>query len=104
MHQGAFHGRTMGALALTASRSTYNAHFGPLMPGVSTTPYPYCLHCCTRPSSSSDALGAEAAQRCCNAPLSDLESLLYHKCDPSDTAAIVVEPIQVRSRVSDTHS
>ena len=29
---GAFHGRTMGALSLTASRSSHRAHFSPLIP------------------------------------------------------------------------
>ncbi|GBF89952.1 4-aminobutyrate transaminase [Raphidocelis subcapitata] len=43
--EGAFHGRTIGAMALTSSKVVYRQHFGPLMPGVHITPYPYCLHC-----------------------------------------------------------
>ena len=31
---GAFHGRTLGSLSLTASRASHRAHFGPLIPGV----------------------------------------------------------------------
>ena len=30
---GAFHGRTMGAVSLTASKAKYHAHFGPMLPG-----------------------------------------------------------------------
>jgi Aminotransferase class-III len=43
--QGGFHGRTIGAMALTSSKVIYRQHFGPLMPGVHIAPYPYCLHC-----------------------------------------------------------
>eukprot|EP00878_Enallax_costatus_P023325 GHUV01024799.1.p1 GENE.GHUV01024799.1~~GHUV01024799.1.p1 ORF type:complete len:248 (+),score=57.91 GHUV01024799.1:299-1042(+) len=42
---GAFHGRTIGAMALTSSKVIYRQHFGPLMPSVHIAPYPYCLHC-----------------------------------------------------------
>ncbi len=38
--EGGFHGRTIGALSLTSSKSKYKAHMGPYMPGVYTTPYP----------------------------------------------------------------
>ena len=37
---GAFHGRTMGALSLTASKAIQQAGFGPLIPGVVHVPYP----------------------------------------------------------------
>src|SRR4030095_15943864 len=36
---GAFHGRTLGSLSLTASRASHRAHFGPLLPGVHHIPY-----------------------------------------------------------------
>ena len=39
---GAFHGRTLGSLSLTASRASHRAHFGPLIPGVHHVPYPFC--------------------------------------------------------------
>ena len=42
---GAFHGRTMGALSLTASKSKQRAFFGPFMPGVYHLPYGYCYRC-----------------------------------------------------------
>ena len=36
---GAFHGRTYGAVSLTASKAKYHAGFGPLLPGVFHAPY-----------------------------------------------------------------
>ena len=38
--QGAFHGRTMGAVSLTCSKVHYRAGFGPMVPGVHHVPYP----------------------------------------------------------------
>src|ERR1700761_482898 len=38
--QGAFHGRTMGALSLTASKPQQKRRFAPLVPGVTHIPYP----------------------------------------------------------------
>ena len=37
--EGAFHGRTIGALALTASKSVQKHKFGPLLPMVAHVPY-----------------------------------------------------------------
>ena len=42
---GAFHGRTMGALSITASKPIYRDHFFPMMPGVTHVPFPYCYRC-----------------------------------------------------------
>jgi 4-aminobutyrate aminotransferase-like enzyme len=42
---GAFHGRTMGALTLTASKAVQKRKFGPLLPGVTHVPYAYCYRC-----------------------------------------------------------
>src|SRR6266851_4015347 len=39
---GAFHGRTMGSLALTGSKNTQKKDFFPLMPGVHHVPYADC--------------------------------------------------------------
>ena len=36
---GGFHGRTMGAVSLTASKAKYHAHFGPMLPGVYHVPF-----------------------------------------------------------------
>ena len=37
---GAFHGRTMGAMSLTASKPQQRRRFAPLVPGVTHVPYP----------------------------------------------------------------
>jgi 4-aminobutyrate aminotransferase len=43
--EGAFHGRTMGALSLTGSKSIQKQHFHPLVPQVYHFPYAYCYRC-----------------------------------------------------------
>ena len=40
-----FHGRTLGSLALTASKSVQRARMGPFMPGVTHVPYANCYRC-----------------------------------------------------------
>src|SRR6187399_2521145 len=42
---GAFHGRSMGSLALTASKLTQRRGFGPFVPGVYHAPYANCYRC-----------------------------------------------------------
>src|SRR5438874_8382637 len=42
---GSFHGRTLGALALTSSKVVQRRGFGPMMPGVYHAPYANCYRC-----------------------------------------------------------
>jgi len=42
---GAFHGRTMGALSLTASKTIQKKHYYPVVPGITHIPYAYCYRC-----------------------------------------------------------
>ena len=44
-HSGAFHGRTMGALSLTASKPMQRKDAFPLVPDVIHFPFPYCYRC-----------------------------------------------------------
>jgi 4-aminobutyrate aminotransferase len=44
-YTGAFHGRTLGSVSLTASKLVQRRHFFPLVPGVTHVPYPYCYRC-----------------------------------------------------------
>ena len=44
-HSGAFHGRTMGALSLTASKPIQRKGSIPLIPDTVHFPYPYCYRC-----------------------------------------------------------
>src|SRR4030067_801085 len=39
--QGSFHGRTVGTMSLTTSKTIYRAGYQPLMAGVFVAPYPY---------------------------------------------------------------
>jgi 4-aminobutyrate aminotransferase len=83
---GAFHGRTMGALSLTASRSVQRRGFGPTTaPGVFHAPYAECYRCPV-------GLTPDACQAECLGFLED--RTLVHLVSPDEVAAIVVEPIQ----------
>src|SRR5262245_20157969 len=65
---GAFHGRSLGSLSLTASKARYRGRFGPMLSGVYHAPY-----------------GAPGA----------IEATIFqHLTPPEDVAAIFVEPIQ----------
>jgi len=80
---GSFHGRSLGALALTSSKSIQRRGFGPLMPGVYHAPYPDTY----RFNGSADA--------CAEASLSFIrDQILVHLTAPDEVAAVVVEPIQ----------
>ena len=80
---GSFHGRSLGALALTSSKVIQRRGFGPLMPGVYHAPYPDQY----RFNGSADA--------CAEASLSFIRDLIFVNLSaPDEVAAIVVEPIQ----------
>lgn len=81
---GGFHGRTFGALSLTASKAKYRAGLGPLLGGVHHTRYPYCLKYCTH----------APGERCRIADGEELELLLATTAPPENVAAIIVEPVQ----------
>jgi 4-aminobutyrate aminotransferase len=82
---GGFHGRTMGALALTASKTVQRRGFGPFMPGVFHAPYADCYRC-----------PAGLTPESCSAECLDYieHQLFVHLVAPEEVAAIVVEPIQ----------
>lgn len=44
-YMSSFHGRTMGTVSLTASKTTQVKGFSPLLGGVEHVPYPYCYRC-----------------------------------------------------------
>ena len=82
---GCFHGRTIGALSLTASKSTQRKGFGALLAGVEHIPYPYAYRC---------AFG-HTAETCGAEILEQLEHQVFKRLfDPEEVAAIVIEPIQ----------
>ena len=82
---GAFHGRSMGSLSLTASRSSHRAHFGPLIPGVHHVPYGFCHRCPYQLKYGTCGI------ECVNV----LEKVVFrHEVAPEEVAAIFVEPVQ----------
>ena len=83
---GAFHGRTMGALSLTASKAIHEKGFSPLVPGVTHVPYAYCYRC---PYHHRQYPG------CSTACVDWIREDLFKRCiPPEEVAAIFVEPIQ----------
>lgn len=82
---GAFHGRTMGAVSLTASSAVYHRDFRPLVAGVTHVPYAYCYRC-------SYHLTYPACDLAC---IGYIEEMLFAKSvAPEEVAAIFVEPVQ----------
>ncbi len=82
---GSFHGRTMGSLSLTSSKTTQRRGFGPLLPGVYHAPYANCYRCPV-------GLKPESCAAECVNWIED--QILVHLVSPDEVAAIVVEPIQ----------
>ncbi|TYJ54973.1 4-aminobutyrate transaminase [Cryptococcus floricola] len=84
--QGAYHGRTMGSGAMTRSKPIYTQGTGPLMPGVLATPYPYWHSLGLTPSATEEEVVRAAEFQ--------LELLLRQQVNPTDVAAIFIEPVQ----------
>ncbi len=81
---GAFHGRTLGSLSLTASKPVQRKGFGPLVPGVFHVPYPNCYRCPYNREPKTCAI--ECARV--------IEDRLFKTAlPPQETAAIFIEPI-----------
>jgi 4-aminobutyrate aminotransferase len=82
---GAFHGRTMGALSLTASKVIQKRHYNPLIPGITHIPYAYCYRCPYNMCYPS--CGIECVRWV-------EDNLFRTTMPPEEVAAIFVEPIQ----------
>src|SRR5574338_489131 len=78
---GSFHGRTVGTMSLTTSKTVYRTGFGPLPSGVYVAPFPYAFRL-----KMSEAEASEYA-------LEQLEHLLASQTAPKETAAILIEPV-----------
>jgi len=74
--RGGYHGRTFGTMAMTTSSRIYRQKFGPLIPGIHVTPFPYEYHGIT-----SDMAMAE------------LEQLFKDTLHEDDVAAFLIEPV-----------
>lgn len=82
---GAFHGRTLGALSVTASKAVQREKFFPLLPGVFHAPYPDPYRCPAGMSAEAHATECVAWIR---------EKIFRHLTSPKNIAAVLVEPIQ----------
>lgn len=83
---GAFHGRTMGAVTLTASKPNYHRGFYPLMSGVSHVPFPNPYRPILNSLPGEDY--GETVVRFIE------EHMFGHILPPDNVAGIILEPIQ----------
>ena len=81
--QGAFHGRTYGALSLTASKSYYRERYEPFLPGVYHVPYPYPYR---NPTGPGDEATLEYV-------FNFIDEMLDTRVPPKNVAAFIVEPV-----------
>lgn len=83
--QGAFHGRTFGALSLTNSKPIQRNGFAPLLPEVHHAPYAYCYRCPLNLKYPS-----------CGVACADYieEEIFRYRIPAQEVAAIIVEPVQ----------
>ena len=77
--EGSFHGRTHLAMAMTTSKTIYRAGHAPLPSGIFVTPFP-------------DPLASDQ-EATINASLRAFDRLLLTQTAPSETAAVIVEPV-----------
>ncbi|MGN0985156.1 MAG: aspartate aminotransferase family protein [Candidatus Enterenecus sp.] len=80
---GAFHGRTMLTMTMTAKKA-YTTNMGPLFNGVFRAQFPYLYR---RPDGVSEA---DLIQNC----VSSIQDLFEEACQPDTVAAIILEPLQ----------
>ncbi len=79
--QGSFHGRTVGTMSLTSSKTVYRVGYQPLMAGVFFAPYPYAYRYGWDEETTVDFA------------LKELRFILKTQTAPEETAAILVEPV-----------
>jgi 4-aminobutyrate aminotransferase len=78
---GAFHGRTYGAMSLSASKLVHRKRFGPLVPHMHHVPFPRDHQNCKLPAT-------------CDCIEIINETVFKRTAPPDEVAAIFVEPIQ----------
>ena len=80
---GAFHGRTYGALSLTASKHYYRERYEPFLPGIYHVPYPYAYR---NPSGPGDEATLKYV-------FDFIDEMLDTRVPPKNIAAFIVEPV-----------
>jgi 4-aminobutyrate aminotransferase len=98
--EGSFHGRTHMTMAMTQSKTSYRQKYQPLPSGVFVSPFAYCYHCpvAKRAMSAADRAALSAScpgdgGQCCGYAHDAIHFLLKTQTAPSETAAIVIEPV-----------
>src|SRR5207245_8356587 len=81
--QGAFHGRTYGALSLTASKGYYRERYEPLLPAIYHVPYPYPYR---NPTGTDEAATLDYV-------FNFIDEMLDTRVPPKNIAAFIVEPV-----------
>jgi len=81
---GAFHGRTYGAMSLTSSKAKQRGAFGPFLPDIHHVPYAYCHRCAYGKSYPACELFCVSAIE---------RELFARRLNPRDVAAVFVEPV-----------
>ena len=84
---GSFHGRTMGALSLTASKPQQKRRFAPLVPGVTHIRFPNVYREGIKDTKEQEAFNLSCARYI-------EEKLFKTVLAPEEVAAIFIEPIQ----------
>lgn len=79
---GGFHGRTMAAASMTTSGTKVRTGFHPMMAGVVVAPFPHLYRY---------GWDEQTATEFC---LRELDEILKTHSAPSDTAAMIIEPVQ----------
>jgi len=82
--EAGFHGRTLLTMTLTSKVKPYKHQFGPFAPEVYKVPSAYCYRC---------VFGATYPE-CGMACLKHFERFFVTESDPSNIAAMIVEPVQ----------
>lgn len=79
--QGSFHGRTHLSMAMTTSKTIYRQHYQPLPSGIFVAPFPYAFQYGWEEEETVDFC------------IKQLDLLLHAQTAPSETAAIIIEPV-----------
>ena len=82
---GCFHGRTLGALSLTASKAVQRKGFGALLSGVFHIPYPNSYRC---------PYGNPSPCTCVESATFLEREIFKRMVDPEEVAAVFIEPVQ----------
>ena len=98
--EGGFHGRTHLTMAMTMSKTSYRQKYQPLPSGVFAAPYAHCFHCPVAKRTMSETERASLSAgcptdngACCGYAHDAIHFILKTQSAPSETAAIVVEPV-----------